>query len=182
MPGSILFSKLPGRQATLNVYAVIVFLVYSWTLYASFWKVPSWLFFLNAGQILSIYAYSFVVDWVESVLLLSGVILINFLLPSLWWKEKFLARSISFIIIFLGSIILRLHLYRDPDLREEFVLTQKTWWLFTSLILGFGIWLLPKMTVWVRALEAFADRCLIFLYIYLPLSIVSIVVIIVRII
>lgn len=165
----------------LNVYAVAVFLVYSWTLYASFWKVPSWLFFLNMGQILSIYAYSLVFDLVESVLLFTGMILINFLLPSAWWKEKFLVRSISFLIIFLGAIMLRLHIYRDPSLREEFALTQKIWWLYTSAVLLLGVWLLPKIKLWAQALEIFADRCLIFLYIYLPLTVISILVVIVRI-
>lgn len=170
----------PDKHSILDVYAVIVFLVYSWTLYASFWKVPSWIYFLNVREILSIYAYSFVFDLIDSMLLLAACLSIAFLFPFGTWREKFRTRSITFLIVFLGSIILRLEIYRQPEYGLEFVLTQKSWWLITFALLIFLVWLAPKLVWWNKLLDAFSDRCRVFLYIYAPLSILSVFVVILR--
>ena len=55
----LISERMPDLKNILAVYAFIVTLVYSWTLFTSFYKLPSWLFYLSIGQILSVYAYAF---------------------------------------------------------------------------------------------------------------------------
>ena len=69
----LFFGRLPDSKSILGVYAIIVTLVYSWTLFTSFYKLPSWMFYLTISQILSVYAYSFSIDLLESIIALTGV-------------------------------------------------------------------------------------------------------------
>lgn len=176
-----LMARLPDRRSIIGVYATASFLVYGWTMLASFWKVPSWLFYLKIGEILSIYAYSFVIDFAESLLLLFVTVLAGMLLPNRWWNAQFASKGILWISVLMGSIMLRLYTNRTPDDWESFVYNQWTWWGFTFL-LGILLSYLSSHVDWLRAgLENLGDRLVAFLYIYLPLTVVSIIVVFIRI-
>ena len=158
-----------------------MFLVYTWTLFTSFWKLPSWLFFLQAGEILSIYAYAFVVNFVESLLLLMIVLLPALLLPRAWWADTFIPRAFALILIVLGSAALHMSLYRTPDTRAVFISGQLLWWIGTLLPALLLTWVAGRVK-WIRsALENMADRFVIFLYIYLPLTLVALLIVVARI-
>ncbi len=176
----VLSNRWPDSRSILNVFAVVVVIIYGWTLYASFWKVPSWSFFLRLDEIFSIYAYAFTFNLIESLLLLAGCLCLSLSLPAQWWKEKFLSRSVTFVVIFMGSIMLHLLRYRFPDLRIEFVHSQKIWWSVTFALIILLVWLAPQMAWWRKLLNAIADRCLVFLYIFVPLSMLSALVVIGR--
>jgi hypothetical protein len=158
-----------------------MFLVYTWTLYTSFWKLPSWLFFLRVGEILSIYAYAFVINFLESILLLLIVLLPAMFLPRSWWTDTFISRGLALILIILGSAALHLSLYRTPDTRPLFVSGQFTWWLVTLLVAVILVWVAGSLPWIRRGLEALADRFIVFLYIYLPLTVLAFIVVIGRI-
>ena len=180
MAANLLSARWPEKRLILNVYAVIVLITYGWSLYTSFWKVPSWMYYLNIGEILSIYAYSFTVNLIESLLLLLACLSPCLILPSKWWKEEFLSRSLMFVMIFLGSITLRLFLYGSPDYRVDFVAAQRQWWSVTFIVLLLCVWLAPKLAWLKRSLEFFADQCSVFVYFSLPISILSLVVVLIR--
>ena len=158
-----------------------MFLVYTWTLFTSFWKLPSWLFFLQVGEILSIYAYAFVVNFIESLLLLLIVLLPAILLPREWWADTFIPRAFALILIILGSAALHMSLYRTPDTRAVFISGQLFWWIGTFLLGLLLTWVAGRVK-WIRsALENMADRFVIFLYIYLPLTMVALLIVVARI-
>jgi hypothetical protein len=173
--------RLPGKQILLSVYSVMAFMVYTWTMAASFWKLPSWMFYLNPGQIVSIYAYSFIFDFAETVLLMIFCLLVCVPLFAFWGaKEGFQSRSVTTLLILLGSSILRLTLFRDPEYREDFVNGQLLWWGITIILSMVFSWAVLKIN-WLKSnLETFADKTLIFLFIYLPLTAISFIVVIVR--
>jgi hypothetical protein len=179
--GNLFTGRLPNRQSILGVYAVIVFLVYSWTLFASFYKLPSWMFYLTIGQILSVYAYAFSVDLLESILALAGVFALDLtLFLALRNMEEFQTRSILVVLSVLVSSMLRLILFSNYEKNEAFLSGELTWWAFTFLFTLVIAVIVPKNR-WVRkALEVVADRAIVFLYIYLPLSLVSLVTVLIR--
>jgi hypothetical protein len=175
-----LMSHLPERRYVLGVYATAVFLTYGWTLLASFWKVPSWLYFLRLGDILSIYAYSFVIDFTESLMLLIAATLIGVLLPNRWWNARFTANGALWVLVLMGSIMLRLYTNRSPDQWEDFVGNQGTWWGIT-LLLGIVLnFLISHVRLFRRGVEILADRLVVFLYVYLPVTVISIAIVFVR--
>ena len=176
-----LVARLPERRSITSVYAVAVFMVYSWTLLASFWKVPSWLFFLKLREILSVYAYAFVIDFAESLVLLFFMLLVGLLLPRRWWNAEFKALGALWIIVLMGSLMLQLYTNRAPEGWEEFVYGKWAWWGYTVL-LGFVLSITFARLAWLRkGLEVITERLVVFLYLYLPLTALSIVVVIVRI-
>jgi hypothetical protein len=176
-----LFARLPERRSILGVYATAVFLAYGWTLLASFWKVPSWMFFMRISDILSVYAYSFVIDFAESLLLLGMVLLAGVLLPKRWWNAQFTSKGVLWILVLTGSMMLRLYTNRSPDRWESFVSEQGMWWGYTLLLALALSFLVSRIPLLRRGLESLADRLVAFLYIYLPLTVIAIVVVFARI-
>jgi hypothetical protein len=179
--GKWLDGRLPNRQKILGVYAVIVFLVYSWTLFTSFYKLPSWMFYLTIGQILSVYAYAFSVDLLESILALAGVLFLDLtLFMALRNMEEFQSRSILVIFGVLISSVLRFIFFPDYEDIEKFLSGELVWWAI-ALPLGLIVAVAASKSNWVKKiLEGVAERATVFLYIYLPLSLVSLVIVIIR--
>ena len=173
--------RIPDRRGIVTVYAVAMSLVYTWTVFASFWKLPSWLFFLNTGEIVSIYAYAFLVNFLESILLLFVALLPGIALPRRWWTDALISRGFVLILVILGSAELHLTLFRTPDTRELFVNSQPAWWIVTLLIAIVLTWVAGRATSVRKALENMADRFIIFLYIYLPLTAFALLIVLVRI-
>jgi hypothetical protein len=156
-------------------------LVYTWTVFASFWKLPSWLFFLKSTEIISIYAYAFLVNFVESILLLCVALLPGIVLPRRWWVDVLISRGFVLILVILGSAVLHMMLFRTPDTRATFVNSQPVWWIVTILIAIILTWVAGRVALVREALENMADRLIIFLYIYLPLTAFALLIVLVRI-
>lgn len=174
-------ARIPEKRNIVTVFAVAMFLVYTWTLFISFWKLPSWLFFLRVGEIVSIYAYAFLVNFFESVLLLLLVLLPAILLPRHWWKDVFIPKAFVLILVILGSALLHMTLYRTPDTRDVFVHGQFSWWLGTLVIAVVLTWLAGNVA-WLRdGLENVADRFVVFMYLYLPLTVLALFIVLARI-
>jgi len=173
-------TRLPDRRSVLGVYATTVFLVYGWTLLASFWKVPSWLYFLPVSDILSVYAYSFVVDFSESLILLGATLLAGLLLPDRWWNARFTSQGVLWVLVLMGSAMVRLYTNRSPDRWESFVSGQGIWWGTTFLLAVLLSFFTSHFAFIQRGLEDLADRLVAFLYLYLPLTVVAIFVVFVR--
>jgi hypothetical protein len=165
----------------INLFATASFVVYGWTVYASFWKIPSWLHYLRLNEVFSVYAYSFLVNFAESVLLTLGLVILGFFLAGNLWKDGFLAASVVMLVVIVGSAILHMRVYEDPNLRVGLIKTQKLWWSVT-LALAFVASFISTRVVWLRrVLENLADRFVVFLYIYIPLTVLSLGIVIVRI-
>jgi hypothetical protein len=160
--------EFPDFESVRNVYAIIVFIVYSWTLLTSFYNLPSWMFYLTAGQILSIYAYSFLMNLAESLCLLAGVVFLEF---TLFWTLKnragFQSRSILLILIILASMMSRLILFQADDGSGTSTLEQEMiWWLFILVPGLFIVIYIPKV-YWVgNFLGSVAERAVVF-FVYL---------------
>ena len=54
----LISNRLPKFQSLMPVYAVIVFMVYTWTIYTFIRYLPYWLNFLNVSEILAIFSYA----------------------------------------------------------------------------------------------------------------------------
>ncbi len=139
------------------------------------------MFYLTAGQIMSVYAYAFSVDLLESILVLAVVLFLNLtLFLALKNREEFQSRSILLVLVVLSSSMLRLHLfqsYEDPGL---ILSGEVTWWMVTIPLALVTAILLPKSDRIRKAVEGLAERAIVFLYIYLPLSLISLVTVIIR--
>ena len=168
----------PARQDIVPVYAVIVFFIYSWTIVAFLWKIPSWILYLTIIEVLSIFAYTMVTALVESMLLLLFFVILAALLPSKMMKDYFVICGTWLGISILGSMILGLWLYLQGSI---LVANNIVYWVIGSLLFSFLLvyfsnrWSLLRMfALW------FSDRLIVFLFFTVPLSTLSVVVVVLR--
>ena len=170
-------NKLPPLHEIFRLYATIVFLVYGWTSLAFFWKVPSWLYFLDLGEIVSILAYALSSTLFESVIILLLFVLASLVLPASWLRNKFVVRgSIIFYSLTFWVVLLTLSsLIQLPTTRDVLILA-----LGFPLTAGLGIMLTDKMPLFHRFMGYLSNQLTIFLYLWLPLSLAGILILIIR--
>ncbi len=151
-----------------------MFTIYSWTLLWFFWKYPSWSFFLNIGEILVVLAYSLATCFAESLTVLIFPVLLAFILPKKWFYDGFIARSVALVLPILGYMM---HIAYQTDGALDYPSQSLDWApvvLAATLLLVFVV---GKVSLLRKVLEALADRMTIFLYIFVPLSILSVIVV-----
>jgi hypothetical protein len=84
------------------------------------------------------------------------------------------------ILVVLISSMLRLALFQSYDDIQSFLSGELTWWAITFL-LALVIALAAPKSKWIRkVIEGIAERATVFLYIYLPLSLISLVIVFIR--
>lgn len=139
------------------------------------------MFYLTISQILSVYAYAFSIDLVESILVLAGVLVLEFtIFLAVKNKEEFQSRSILLVLVILGTSMLRLALFQNYEDINSFLSSEMLWWAISiplSLVLAIFA---PKSRLVRNILEGFAERATVFVYIYIPLSFVSLIVVLAR--
>lgn len=174
----MLKSRLPTFNAILPVFAVISFMVYGWTLVVFLWKVPSWMMFLTLGEILSVSAYSMASALLESLAALVILLLASVLLPTRWMRDVFVTRGSVAAFFGLGSIMLYMLRLSTIGYAALHYLFPWTWLaLGLTLLLTF---LAPRVRVIIRAVAWVSDRLIVFLFLLVPISLVSVLVVIYR--
>jgi hypothetical protein len=175
---SLLKSRLPPSSAIFPVFAVISFLVYGWTLVIFFWKLPSWLMFLTLDEILVNLAYAMTAALLESLVILALLLLLCIVLPAAMMRDVFVTRGAVAALIGLGSIML--YMYRFSEVGYSF-LDDLLLWTLSSLALTLLLtFLAPRLNFLVRLAAWTSDRVTVFVYLFLPLSALSLLVVIYR--
>jgi hypothetical protein len=172
-----MFKKAPKLEQLLPVYAVIVVLIYLWSLIHFFWKLPSWIYFLSAGEISVVLAYMIVINLVESLFILLLIIALKVVLSRIWPDDQFIVKGVLLTLVGLGFLIYRNHYFPTKAI---YALT----WLQLASVIGLGMLVilvpLNKVPAFSRAMDALADRFIIFLYIAIPASAISLLVVLFR--
>lgn len=172
-----LTQRFPTLRENTQVYAVVAVPVYAWTILWLFWELPSWLNFLALGEILPIFAYALTTNLLESVLILAGLNIICFLLPKPWYREGYVARSFLLVLPGLGFLMYFASLFTNEiDPPVSLLL-----WLpvISGVALLLGIFLSRILAV-KNLVESIADRLTVFLYLIVPLSVLSFLFVLVR--
>ena len=176
-----LAARFPELQTIIGVFAVTAFLLYGWTFLNVAWKIRSWLYNLTSSEIFALLSYAVVFNFLESSVVIAGLLGLCFALPKRILRDEFEARSVIIIVCFLGSMILHLMINStDDSLRVNFYQSLRLWWLITFILTTILAWFLPRLRVVKKALHEFADRATVFLFILMPLSLVGFIVIIFR--
>ncbi len=174
----LLKNRLPAFDAIVPVFAVIAFLVYGWTTVIFLWKIPSWIQFLILGEILAVFAYSMTAALLESLAILCVLLVVCLILPARWMRDVFVTRGTTAAVFMLGSIML--YMYRFSVVGYSFISSLLPWTvagLVLTLLLTF---LSARLRGVVRAAAWISDRVTVFLFLLIPISLVSLVVVIYR--
>lgn len=151
-----------------------------------FWYLPGWLNSFKKEYLLVILAYALAFALVESIATLGAIVLLVVLLPTRLFKGKFVAQG-SAIACFLSSLALLFH--RQPSRDNNLMMYLELWQfaVFLAALLAIIVvmvfvlsYLLERFSVLGKVINGIADRMMIFLYLYIPLGILSLIVIIGR--
>ena len=142
-----------------------------------FWKIPSWLFYLTPVEIGVIFSYSMSVALFESVFWLAVLLVVSFVLPSRLLRDNFVARAGWFIITFLGVLAL----YLVPKLTITGIVEYFYEWFLLALAVALLVTVLSTKLSFMRIIIiGLSERMTVLLLIYLPLSAISLLVILFR--
>jgi hypothetical protein len=174
--------KLPSRQEVLPVFSVIVFIVFTWSLYRMFFQVPSLLFYMRVWDVLIISAYVLAFALFESMVVLGLLVIFSLVIPTKYFKEKFVAQSSTVVLmITLGAVALQ---------RKMNIMYRLDGWeliLYPFVILAAIIFVIfaasyiyDRFKILPRIINTVAERMIVFVLLYVPLSILGLLVVFVR--
>jgi hypothetical protein len=122
-------------------------------------------------------AYISVVNLMESLLVLLAPIALSLILPHKWFYDRFVTRGLLLASLGLGYLI-----YFDKQIQAgvPFPYALAKWTPVVFVLILVLVFLLDKINFLGRILEDLADRLTIFLYILIPLTALSLVIVLIR--
>ena len=175
-------SKLPSRQEVLPVFSVIVFIVFTWALYRMFFQVPSLLFYMHVWDVLIISAYVLAFALFESMVILGLLLIFSLVFPAKYFKDNFVAQGSTVVLmISMGAVALQRKMkimYRldgwELILYPFVILAAIVFVVFASSYIYDHFKILP------RIINTVAERMIVFVLLYVPLSILGLLLVFVR--
>jgi len=167
----------PSMRELMPVYAVALSILNFWMVDRFFWKFPSWIYFLKTSDLLATLAYAFATTFAESLVVILGLAIAAAVMPRAWFRDAFVARGAALVLLGLGYVmIFALQFQSKSDYPTAMV--KMTPWVLTGI--AAIAYFVGRVPVTRHLLESLADRFIILLYIFLPLSIIGIVTMILR--
>jgi len=161
---------------------VILFIVYSWTLYRTFWWVPSWLEYLSVWGVLVIIAYALAFALLESLALMGVISVLSLVLPRRIFKDQFILQGSTLsLALGVGAFLIQRNVGVIYRLELEQTLLYPALILVGVVLLAFIFsFLFRKIGLLSRLALMAAERMTIFVYLYVPLGLIGLLVVVVR--
>lgn len=159
------------------MYAVSVTFIYGWTIYWFLWKLPSWSYYLSINEIFLIAVYSAAVNFFESLMVFWASFVLVLIFPKKWFFDRFLTIGSLLSMLIGGSLI---YFSSIAEAAKDFsysLLAQAVLLFAVSVCLAV---LAGRVHMISTIVELLADRLKVFLYISVPVSLLSILLIVIR--
>ena len=172
--------RLPERSEIYAVLGVVVFVVFGWSVRGFLHEVPSFIHYFKIGQILAIFAYMMGFALLESLLVTLGLGLLSLSLPASWFKNGFVYKS--FLTVMLGGVAMLWLENTVMSWNNKFPPVEL---LLTFVGVTVGVWVVVLLLFHFikplqRALLFIADRIGVMAYLYVPLGLLGLVVVLIR--
>jgi hypothetical protein len=169
----ILKHRLPARTEMLLVLSTAAFLVFTWSMRALFFNFPAFLLSYTLGEILVIAAYMLASALLETLLVTLVPIVVAAIFPRKLFREGFSYKA-SFFLIAFGAISIHMQFVMTNQPKPDFLLLE--------LVRALALWIVPVLLTHFLApvrkiVMDLLDRLTIFSYIYLPLGLLSLLVV-----
>ena len=174
-PIGSLRKRFPQWNEIFTVFSFIIFAVFSWALYIFLYQVPSNLLYIGFGEIAVIFCLVMAIALLESMLVCGLVILLGIIFPRRWLCEGFAVKGSLAVLAAAIAAILSKQFKMYPI--QPVFLAVLAGCLLAWIV---SIFLLNKFPNFEKALLSFINRFNIFAYLYVPLGIIGILVILIR--
>lgn len=175
-------SKLPPRREILPVFSLVLFIVFSWTLYRLFWYVPSWIQYLTIWEVFILGAYALGFALLEGVFVLFLALLLALIFPAKRFRDQFIAQGSTFVLLIgAGAVALqrKMGILYSLSLREIFFYPI----LFLALVVFILLvtsYLYDRFRTVPALIGSVAERMTVFAYIYIPLGLLGLIIVTLR--
>jgi len=176
-------SKIPTRQEILPIFSLILFIVYSFTIYRMLFQIPSWLYSHTKPDMFFLAVYVFAVALIECLLVLVFILVLNLITPRKIFRDQFLSQgSMMVIACTIWAFILKyqVDIFALSGLRDVSIMILLVV-LSLLIILVVSSFLMKRNPGIKSILEATSDRMIIFAWIYVPVGMISFAIVLVRI-
>jgi hypothetical protein len=167
----------PEQRDIFLVFGVTLFVVHSWSIRTFLYNLPSFILYMNIGQVAGVFAYMMAFALLESLLITGVLIFVSAILPGAWYRNKFVANCFLTILIGAGlAITIRLSLGNHYPGIEA--LYGKV--LISFLILIGSILVTHLYQPFQKVLDFLAVQISVMTYLYLPIGIISVIAVLAR--
>lgn len=179
-------SRLPSRQDMLLVFGLVVFAVFGWSIRGFLYKLPSFALYFGLGANLAVLSYMAAFALIESLVVTGFLILLGMLLPASWLRSGFAYKAFLIVLVMTIAMILFEGYYRADFLKD--ILAGYTY-MFppfalglagSGLALGALLWLFRRYGRLQRYALYALEQISLFTYIYVPLGLIGVLVVLVR--
>ena len=173
---------LPSWDQIQQLFALQVFLVYSWVFLLFFYDLPRWMNFLSPTEISVILAYAMVFALLDSLAFFLILFLPSLLLYKALLEEKF--ESVIGTVAIIGYIwvVFLRFMYQRELVRQSMWMSDRfpSWVLLAiSSTILFGV-VVNRSGPLRKAVHFVCERAQAFLLLYLPLSVIGVIVVAIR--
>ena len=118
-----------------------------------------------------------VVNLLESILVLLAPLFMSIILPQKWFHDRFVTKGTLLVVLGLGYLM-----YFNNHLQYQipFPVGLVTWMPAIVIAIIVLVFLIDRFRFLDRVLDEVSSRLLIFLYISIPVSLVSLLVVLIR--
>ena len=161
----------------IAVFSVAVFACHSWTMLGFFNKLSSFILYFTIGEILSIFAYMMSVALLESIAVTILLVLLSVILPPSWLREGFAYKGFVIVAIATAASIL-FQKFLPDDYPSTLMLAVSAIVPIVLIVVLIAIsQAFPRLRSLLLDIQ---DRISIILYIYVPIGILSLIVVFIR--
>jgi hypothetical protein len=172
-----LLRRLPERQEILYAGGGIFFIIYSWALRGFFYQLSSFILFHSVGDILAIFAYMMALALLEALTFLLLLVGLSFTLPPRWLQKGFGGKAFLILLV-TGVAAVALESYLTKKLTG---LGPLYFGLILALTISVALVFLYERTPPLRRLlSGLLERMQVFTYLYVPLGVLSLLVVLAR--
>ena len=174
---SLIINRFPHRSDMIAVLGVAVFLCYTWTIIRFFNQLSSFILYITLDTIGGIFAYMMAFALLESIAVTGFLVLLSAILPAPWLKDEFSVKGfIALTVAAAASILfqkfLKLSIPSIPLLLVSSIVPLMLIALLIAVVRS-----MPRVR---NILLNIQDRLLIMLFVYVPLGVFSLIVVLYR--
>ncbi len=169
--------KLPLWSEVQAVFGLLVFAVFSWSIRGFLYKLSAFLLYHNLRDIFGIFSYMMGIALLESAIIMLVLLSLAAILPKGWFRDGFVYKASLLTLVVGGGMI-----YLQTILTSKLPSIRT---LVAFMVIPLAVWfvllfLVVKVKRFRIVLDFILDRVSVFLYLYVPLGIVGLVVMVVR--
>ena len=179
-------SRLPERNELREVFNVVLFSVFGWSIRGFLFKMPALTLYFGLKNNLAVLCYMLAFALVESLIVTSVLVLISMLLPARVLQQGFAYKGFLTILVASVALILfqgfsQVNFFKDmlvnnyssvPPLVVGLVVAV------AALVLLF--WIFQRWPRFQKYLLTLVEQFGVFTYIYVPLGLIGLMVVIIR--